>query len=160
MRFVMYTDKTVAQAMSSINERMHAPATKSRPQIDGWVEKNGRFAISVTSELKWRFRRRTFLHGRAERESGMTIVRGNVPGGVAPEGQTIIFVALLIIAALIFLQGNAIFAIVTIAVGLLLFIPLRGDYYNCEILLSELQKTLNAKLTPPKKSTSRQATGR
>ncbi|MBZ0292276.1 MAG: hypothetical protein K8L99_06880, partial [Anaerolineae bacterium] len=108
MRFVMYTDKTVAQAMASINERMHASPTKSRPQIDGWVEKKGRFAISVTSELKWRFKRRTFLHGHAERESGMTVVRGNVPGGVAPEGQAIIFVALLIIAALIFLQGNAI----------------------------------------------------
>ena len=160
MRFVMYTDKTVAQSMSAINERLHTPPSRSRPQLDGWVEKNGNFSISVTTEIRWRFRRSTYLHGRAERESGTTVIHGTVPGGVAPEGQAIVFGALLLIALLIFLQGSAVFALIVITVGLLLFIPMRGDYNNCEILLAELQKTLNARLTPPKKPASKRAASR
>jgi hypothetical protein len=152
LRFVMYTDKTVSQAMSAINERLHAPPSKSRPQLDGWVEKNGRFAISTSSKLRWRFSRRTHLYGKAERQSGVTVIEGNVPGGVSHEGQAVIFGALLLVGLLIFfIQGNALFAIVAVMVGMALFIPLRGDYHNSEILLSELQKTLNARLTPPKK---------
>lgn len=157
MRFVMYTDKTVAQSMSAINERLHAPPTKSRPQMDGWVEKNGRFAMGVTSELKWKITRQTYMRGRAERQSGVTVVEGSVPSGVTREGQAVIFGALLLVGLLIFLQGNALFALVAVAVGAALFVPLRGDYQNSEILLTELQKTLNARLTPPKKPTSKRS---
>jgi hypothetical protein len=154
----MYTEKSVAQAMSAINERLHVPGTKSRPQLDGWVEKNGRFAMTVTTKVRWRFDRRTSLYGRAERQGGITYVEGTVSGGVGRDGQIVIFGALLIIALLTLSQGNAILAIVAVLAGLALFIPMRGDYNNSEILLSELQKALNAKFTPPKKDTPKRAT--
>lgn len=159
MRFVMYTDKNVAQAMSAINERLHVPGTKSRPQLDGWVEKSGRFAIGVTTTVRWRFDRRTYLYGKAERQGGITIVEGTVSGGVGRDGQIVVFAALLVIALLTLSQGNAILAIVAVLAGLALFIPMRGDYNNSEILLSELQKALNAKFTPPKKDTPKRPAG-
>lgn len=157
MRFVMYTDKTVSQAMSAINERLHVPGTKSRPQMDGWVEKNGSFAMGVTTPVQWRFRRRTYLQGRAERQGGVTVVTGTVPGGAGRQGQIAVFAALLIVGLLILVQGNAMLAIIAVLAGAALYIPLRGDYDNSEILLSELQKTLNAKLTPPKRDSAKSA---
>ena len=154
MRFVMYTDKSVSQTMSAINERLHVPPSKSRPQLDGWVEKSGRFAIGVRSELQLRLSRKTYLQGKAERQGSVTVVEGNVPGGVSREGQLVIFVAMLLVGLLLYTQGYAMFALVVVAVGAALYVPLRGDYQNSEILLAELQKTLNARLTPPKKSTT------
>ncbi len=160
MRFVMYTDKSVSQTMSAINERLHVPPSKSRPQLDGWVEKSGRFAIGVRSELQLRLSRKTYLQGKAERQGGVTVVEGSVPGGVSREGQLVIFVAMLLVGLLLYTQGYAMFALVVVAVGAALYIPLRGDYQNSEILLAELQKTLNARLTPPKKTTTKRAASR
>lgn len=151
MRFVMYTDKTVAQAMSAINARLHTPGTKGRPQLDGWVEKSGRFAMTVTTQVRWRLRRRTTLSGRAERRDGITVVEGTVPGGASREGQAVVFGALALVAVLSMINGNAILAIVALVAGAGFFIPLQGDYANSEILLSELQKTLKAQLTPPRR---------
>ncbi len=150
MRFVMYTEKTIPQAMRAINERLHSPGTKSRPQLDGWVEKNGSFAITVTTTVHGRFKRKTILRGQAERESGETIIRGNVPGGLARDKQTMIFGIMFAIALLVFLQGSAIMALVFILVGAAITIPLQGDFNNSEILLTELQRALKARLTPPK----------
>jgi hypothetical protein len=109
--------------------------------------------MSVTTKVRLRFDRRTHLYGKAERQGGITVVEGTVSGGVGRDGQIAIFGALLVVALLMLSQGNAILAIIAILAGLTLFIPLRGDYNNSEILLSELQKTLNAKFTPPKKDT-------
>lgn len=150
----MYTDKTIPQAMSAINARLHVPGTKARPQLDGWVEKNGKFAIGVTSDLQWRFRRRTWLHGKAIREGGVTVIQGTVPSGVSREGQAVIFGALLLVGILTLTQGNAVLAIIAVLAGAAFYIPLHGDYVNSEILLSELQKTLKGRFTPPKSSKS------
>jgi hypothetical protein len=152
----MYTDKTVAQAMSAINERLH---TSRRPQLDGWVEKSGRFAIGVTTPVRGRFKRHTFIQGKAERESGMTIIEGTVPSGVSRTGWLVIFIALLLVGLVTLSQGNAILGIIAILAGVTLYVPLTGDYNNCEILLSELQKALNAKFTPPKKETAKRPAG-
>ena len=151
MHFVMYTDKSVAQAMRAINERLHAPGTKARPQLDGWVEKNGRFAIGVTTTVHGRFPRKTFLHGQAEREGGVTIIRGSVPGGLPRDKQLLIYGSLIALAVLFLVYvGNAIVAIFAIASGAALSIPLQGDFDNSEYLLTELRKALKARLTPPK----------
>jgi hypothetical protein len=147
----MYTDKTVAQAMKAINERLHAPGTKSRPQMDGYVEKNGRFAMAVTTRVFGRFRRKTFLRGQAERDSGATIIRGNVPGGLSRNRQIVVVIMLAVVALVIFAQGNAILAIVVGLSGAALTIPFQGDFDNSELLLTELQRALQAKFTPPKK---------
>ena len=37
MQFVLYTEKTVAQSLTAINERMHVKETSTRPALDGWV---------------------------------------------------------------------------------------------------------------------------
>jgi hypothetical protein len=147
----MYTDKTVPQAMSAINARLHTPGSRGRPQLDGWVEKSGRFALTVTTQVRWRFRRRTTLSARAERRDGLTVIEGNVPGGASREGQAVVFGALALVAVLGMIQGNAILAIVALAAGVVFFVLLEGDYANSEILLSELQKTLKAQLTPPRR---------
>ena len=150
LRFVMYTDKSVAQSMRAINDRIQTTGTRTRPQMDGWVDKSGRFAMAVSSTVRWRFRRKTFLHGRAERESGMTIVRGNVPGGLSRNKQALVLGMMIVIGlGLGFTQGSAILTIVAVLAGAAFSIPLQGDFDNSEILLSELQKALKAKFTPP-----------
>lgn len=151
MRFVMYTEKTVAQAMRSINDRLHLAPTKTRPQLDGWVEKSGRFALGVTSTVRWHFRRKTYLRGQASREDGVTVVRGTVPGGATGRSQITIFVALALVGLLLLTQGQALMALIAVAAGAALYIPLQGDYDNSEILLAELQKALHARFTPPGK---------
>ena len=152
LRFVMYTDKTVAQSMRAINDRIHATGTRTRPQMDGWVEKSGRFAMAVTTTVRWRFRRKTFLHGRAERESGMTVVRGNVPSGLSRNKQALVLGMMIVIGlALGFTQGSAILTIVAVLAGAAFSIPMQGDFDNSEILLSDLQKALKAKFAPPKR---------
>ena len=151
MQFIMYTDKSVAQAMRAINDRLHAPGTKSRPQLDGWVEKNGKFALAVTSKVFGRFRRKTYLRGQAERDSGTTTIRGSVPSGLPRNRQIFVLVMLAIIALIVFAQGNAILALVVMFSGAALTIPFQGDFDNSEVLLTELQRALQAKFTPPKK---------
>lgn len=149
MRYVMYTEKSVPQAMNALNERLHAPGSKSRPQLDGWVDKSGRFSIGVTSSVFGRLTRKTYLQGKAERLGGITLIQGSVPGGVSKTGLAVIFGALLLLAALAYSQGNAILAGVAVLAGIALYIPLAGDYQNCETLLAELQKAVNARFTPP-----------
>lgn len=152
MRFVMYTDKTVAQAMKAINERLHASGTKTRPQFDGWIEKSGQFALGVTTTVRWRFRRKTWLNARAERDSGYTIIQGNVPSGLSRQKQTAVLGIMIVIGLILgFTQGSAILAIVAVLAGAAFSIPMQGDFDNSEILLRELQKALQAKFTPPKK---------
>jgi hypothetical protein len=146
----MYTDSSVAQAMKAINDRLHVPGTKSRPQIDGWVEKNGSFAMSVNTSVYRRFHRKTFLRAKAERQGGTTVVTGTVPGGLPRNRQIIIFVMMVILGLALLSQGNAILAFVAIAAGAALAIPLQGDYHNSEILLTELQKALKARFAPPR----------
>lgn len=150
MRFVFYTEKTIPQCMTAINERMQVKATSTRPALDGWVEKGGAFALSLTSPVIGKFTRRTTLKAQAERESGITIIRGSVPGGAPREGQAIVFIALVLVALIIISSGNILVGLLLLPVAAYLYIPLHGDYRNSDVLLDEVQKTLKAKLTPPK----------
>jgi hypothetical protein len=150
VRFVFYTEKTVSQCLTAINERMHVKGTTTRPALDGWVEKGGAFALSLSAPVIGKFSRRTTLKAQAERESGITVVRGSVPGGTSREGQAIVFVALLLVALTIIGSGNVLVGLFLIPVAAYLYIPLHGDYQNSDVLLDEVQKTLKAKLIPPK----------
>lgn len=150
MRFVMYTEKTVAQALRAVNERINVPPTRSRPKMEGKTEKNGRFTISVTTPVYGRFPRKTVLQGHAERESGITVIRGSVPGGLRRNQQMLLFGILLLIGLLALAQESIILTIVAVLSGLALSVPLQGDFNNSEILLTELQKILKARFTPPK----------
>lgn len=151
MRFVMYTDKSVAQTMKAINERLHATGTKTRPQMDGWVEKNGRFAIGVSTKVFGRFRHKTTMRGHAQREGGTTVVEGNVPGGLPRNRQFVVLGVVLLVAFVFMTQGQAILAFIAAGAGAALMIPFQGDYDNSEILLTEVQKALKARFAPPKR---------
>lgn len=154
MQFVLYSEKTVAQCLTSINARMHVKGTSNRPGLDGWVEKSGAFAVGVTTPVIGKFTRRTFLKAKVERQNGMTIIHGNVPHGVTKPEMAIIFVALLVVAAVIMSSGNVLLGLVLIPAGAYFAVLLRGDFHNSEYLLSEVRKTLKAKPTPIKKSST------
>jgi hypothetical protein len=153
VRFILYSEKTVTQCLTAINARMHVKGTASRPTLDGWVEKNGAFSISMSAPVIGKFTRRTVLKAKVERENGITTIRGSVPHGVSREGQAIIFVALAIVAVIIITEGNALFGFLLIPFAAYLYIPLHGDHLNSALLIDEVQKTLKAKPKPPKKTT-------
>lgn len=149
MRFTYYTEKTVAQCMSAMNERLQQKGTSSRPGLEGWVEKNGNFSVAVTTKVARRFPRTTRLQGKAERLGGMTLVKGSVADGVALKERIIIVAVLAIIGVFIMTTGNLLPGVVVIGAGVLLNIPLAGDYQNSQFLTGEVQRTLKAKETPP-----------
>jgi hypothetical protein len=151
VRFVLYTDKTPAQALSAINARLLAKESSARASLGGWVEKSGAFSLSVATPVIGRFERRTIMQGKIERGEGVTVVRGDVPSGVDKQGQLIVFIALALLAVLMLVSGNVLPALVVIPLGAYLYIPMTGDRGNSEILMHELQRTLKAKETPPKK---------
>ena len=68
--------------------------------------------------------------------------------------MVVIFVALAVVAAVIMGSGSVLLGLVLIPVGAYFVILLRGDFHNSEYLLDEVRKTLKAKPTPIKKSTT------
>ncbi len=159
MRFLLYTEKTPAQALTAINARMQAKESSARASLGGWVEKNGAFALNVSTPVVGRFRRRTVLRGKIERENGVTTVRGDVPSGVDRQGQIVVFIALGLLAVLLLTGGNAVPALAVLPLGAYLYIPMTGDHTNCDLLMGELQRTLKAKEKPPRKSSEARTTG-
>lgn len=151
MRFVLYTEKSVAQCMSAINDRLHA---RSKGGYDGWVEKSGSFSIEVDNPVFGKFRRRTRLRARAEREGGVTIIRGGVPGGANAQERLMVTVAIVIIGILLGLAYNMAFMVLILPLIPVVLFALKGDYDNAQQLVREVQRTLSAKTTPPKKMTS------
>ncbi len=151
MRFVLYSEKTVAQCLTAINARMQAKGTSTRPALDGWVEKGGAFALAVSTTVIGKFARRTTLKAKIERQSGVTIIRGSVPNGSTKQGQLVVFGGLTLVAATMIANGNVLFALLMLPFAAYLYIPMRGDLLNSEILIDEVQKTLKAKPKPPKK---------
>jgi hypothetical protein len=144
MRFTYYTEKTISQCMVALNERIH-----SSNKLDGWTEKNGRFAISTSSKVLKRFTRRTQLEGRVEKENGLITVKGYVSDGVGPRERIIIYAALAVGGLLLMLSGQFLPGLIAFGVMPALHIPLAGDYENSYTLTQEVQRTLKAKYTPP-----------
>lgn len=151
MRFVLYTEKTVAQCMSALSERLQARPTATRPALDGWIEKKGRFSLALTAPVIWRFQRRTRLEATVQRESGITIVRGQVSEGANPTGQAIVLAAVALVSVMILLQGEILLALMVGLAGSVVYVPLRGDYQNSDQLLIEVERTLKANPKAPKK---------
>ena len=166
MRFVLMTDKTPNQCMRALHERLQAGGTKSRPDLDGWIEKNGHFSISVSTPVFGKFTRSTRLRATAERESGVTVIRGFVPDGVSREWLGVIGVGIVGMTLYMLASGQLIPALLILLAGGALVIPLWGDHLNHDVLLYELEKTLKAKPATPsskssdKKSASKAKSGR
>jgi hypothetical protein len=149
VRTVLYTEKTVAQSLSALTERLHA----SGKRLDGWVEKNGNFSLSLSSPVIGKISRRTHIHGKLERTGGITTVTLDVPSGADPRGQLMIFIALAMIAIILLASGNLVPALLLVGAGAALYIPLAGDHRNSPLLISEVQRALKATAKPPKKPT-------
>lgn len=148
MQFTYYTEKSVAQALTAINERLQA---KGGRDLDGWIDKNGEFSLSINAKVGNAFNRRTTLRGKIERVSGQTVITGGVSDGVPNEGRILVFVALGLVGLMFLSSGNPLFALAVIPVGLTLYVMMKGDHDNSAILTREIQRALNAKTTPIKK---------
>jgi hypothetical protein len=134
--------------MSALTERLN---TRGGKNLEGWVEKSGNFEVSLSTPLIGRISRRTRLHGKAERQAGVTTVTLNVASGSDRSGQIIIFVAVAAIGIFLLASGQLVPALAVIFAGLALYIPLAGDNKNSPLLVSEVQRTLKASSKPPKK---------
>jgi hypothetical protein len=142
MRFTFYTEKTVAQCVSALNERLKG----SRANLDGQVDKSsGEFTLAYSSKVARWFKRTTRLYATIEREAGSTIIKGYVPDGVERQNQFIIWGAALVAAIVLFALENAILALLSLLVALVLYIPTTGDYHNHTILLREVKSILKAR---------------
>ena len=150
MRFTLYTEKTVPQCLSAINSRLQAKGTATRPDLDGWIDRSGEFSLGVTQPVIGKFQRTTRLKGRLERQSGYTVVTGTVPGGSNPRERWVGIGALVVMGLLVALAGKPLIALLLFPVGFWMYIPMVGDYANGPLLLTELQRALKAKATPPK----------
>ncbi|MCA9912984.1 MAG: hypothetical protein KC496_06530 [Anaerolineae bacterium] len=150
MEFIYYSDKTVRQCQSALTDRMEAKPTKTRPAMDGHIEKGGKFSLSVTTPVGGRFYRKTKLRGSMSRESGTTIIQGHVPSGMPRERVIIIMVMAIVVGLLVVLGGGGIFGILVAMLGAGLYIPLVGDYNNSDTLLKEVKRATNGKDKPPK----------
>jgi len=150
VRFVLFTNLTVSQCMKSLHERMDAKPTKTRPELQGWIEKGGRFSVAVTTTVIGRFRRTTRLNATAARESGMTVIRGYVSDGVSPRWQRILFAVLFVATVLMVLSNQILLAAAVLVLGAAMYIPMMGDYKNSDLLLIEVEKAFKASPYPPK----------
>jgi hypothetical protein len=157
VRVVYYTEKTVAQCMSALTERLNA---KSSRHLEGWVEKNGHFELSIVTSIVGKLSRRTYLRGKAERDSGITKLTLNVSSGADRRGQLIIFFACALVAVTLFAAGQIALGLLIVGCGAALYIPLAGDQRNSPHLISEVQRTLKASAKPPKKSSETRSTTR
>jgi hypothetical protein len=149
VRIVFYTDKTIAQSMTALNERLQAKGSRN---LEGWVEKNGHFSLSIATPVIGKIMRRTHLRGKVERESGVTQVILNVPSGATRVGQAVIFVACGLLALALLVNGTLLPALLILFAGAALYVPLAGDQKNSPLLLNEVQRTLKTSVKPPRKS--------
>jgi hypothetical protein len=153
LRFVLFTNLTVSQCMKSLHERLDAKPTKSRPALDGWIEKKGRFSVTITTPVVGRFKRTTRLNAEAARESGMTVIRGYVSDGVSPRWQRVLFGVLVVATILMVLSNQILLAVAVLVLGAAMYIPMMGDYKNSDLLLIEVEKAFKASPYPPKTKT-------
>lgn len=149
MEFSLYSEMTVKQALKAVDERIAQKGTKTRPDFDGWTNPDGRFMLQVDRKV-WRwFHRTTRLHATISRESGITVIAGRVPDGIGRDGMTLIMGGVGLLAVVLFAQGDLIFALMSLGIGVVVGSQIWGDHLNHDVLLYDLERTLSAKPKPP-----------
>jgi hypothetical protein len=145
VQFRYYTEKTPSQCMLALNERLQARGAR----LEGWVEKNGRFSLAVSTTVMRRFKRTTRLSGVVERADGLTVIEGAVSDGADPRNRRFIYGALIVIGIVLVATKAFLPGLLLLASPLLLNIPLQGDYENSKTLTGEVQRTLKARSSLP-----------
>jgi hypothetical protein len=146
MRFTFYTDKTVAQCVQALQERL-----QSGSKLQGRVDRGSpHFSLTSTTKVFRNFARSTRLQGTLTREEGVTVIKCYVSQGVERGRWLLLLLGALILAVIFYAAGNAILTIMTVLIGLWSYIPLTGDAENSDFLLRELKRVLQAKDTKPK----------
>ncbi len=151
MRFILYSERPVAECVKALSERLQQSATATRPALDGYADKSGRFALGLTSEVFGRLSRKTWLEGTLTKESGATVIRGSVPDGATPQRQRYISYAMPAVGIFLALNGAWLLAAMAVILMAVVLATLKGDYYNGDRLLLEIERLLKASPKPPKK---------
>lgn len=151
MQFVLYTEKPVNECVKALQERIAQSPTATRPALDGFAEKSGRFSLGLSMPVFGSFSRKTWLEGVIAKESGSTVIRGSVPDGAPPQRQRLLIFATVLVGVFLILTGAAMLAVIGVSLMGVLLVTLRGDYYNGDRLLVEIEKLLKASPKPPKK---------
>lgn len=152
MDFTLFTEKSTAECIKALSERLEAKATRTRPALDGYAEKKGgRFALTLSQPVVGPIQRSTRLEGHIAREHGLTVIRGSVPDGAPPRARWIVVGALLAAAVIALVAAQIIVTAVLIPAALGVYVLLKGDYENGDRLLVEVERALKANPIPPKK---------
>ena len=144
MKYTLYTQKSIKECLSLIQERLDERETKSRPALGGWTEKDGRFSLSLASSVLG-FSRTTQLIASLSREGGITVVEASVNEGLDPQRARVVIYAFGAIALLIFLNGAGLLALLALGLALMAYVWLVGDHRNSAALLKEVKRLLSAK---------------
>ncbi len=134
--------------MSALAGRMEARPTKRRPALDGYIEKGGKFSLAITRKIGI-FPRRTRLRATVSRSSGITTIDGFVSGGAPPERVRVMLIAIAALGIMMLLNGNAVLSLMTLVVGVVLYVSLTADYNSSEKLLKAVRSSCKAKDKPP-----------
>jgi hypothetical protein len=151
MRFMLYTERSVAECVKALSERIAQSPTATRPALDGYADKTGRFAVALTTEVFAKFTRKTWLEGTLARESGATVIRGAVPDGAPPKRQRLIAYAIPVVGVFLALNAAWLLAAAAVILMTVVWVTLKGDYENGDRLLLEIERLLKASPRPPKK---------
>ncbi len=149
MEFQLYSSKNIKQCTQALTERLKVPGTKARPAWVGNVDKDGKFAFSVTTPVFRNLQRTTRLRGTLEKQGNVTVIRGYVPHGVPRDRIALIIGAAGVVSLLIMANGQIMVGLLTLLMGAALYIPLVGDAQNSATLFKDLKRTLEAKENPP-----------
>ena len=152
MRFTLYSEKPVAECVKALVERLGQSATSTRPKLEGYADKSGKFALGLSSNVLGGFARKTWMEGVMSKESGATVIRGTVPDGATPQRQRYIMLATPAIGLFLAVNGAMLLAFMAVVLMLIVLVTLRGDYYNGDRLLLEIERLLKANPRPPKKA--------
>lgn len=150
MNFILYTEKSLNDCMKALTDRLLQSETPTRPALDGYVQKNGKFKIGIEQVVFRQLKRKTWVEGQMVKDGTLTVIRGQVPEGATPERQKWVGALIPIAGLMMVIRGELLLGLVAMLLIGYVLITLRGDYFNSDRLLVELEKNLKASPKPPK----------
>ena len=143
----LYTDKNLQDCQTALIERMHARPTKTRPLIDGWINKDGTFLLWMTGNVYGPIDIRTRYNGVIieDTASNSTLIVVRLPwSGDASQTLVIIFASVLL-AIIVATSGNFVGGFVVLLIGVALILVLRTNTANNDIFVKTIKQTLRAR---------------